>query len=634
MGVDSQHRNFVVSGVYPRVPLQSDEPKVRAIRRYSAGFLAGCVLMFACVLPSRLAMAQDRQADAETQMGLAYEARLTGVDGDLRDRMEETLNIFRLRNRPLSGISALRMRLDGDLDLAESLLRSEGYYGYRIDHTLDAVARPAVAVIEIATGPAYRLAAYDINYLDGPPEGGPPPQPSEIGVALGAPARATGIIDAQGELLRNLGERGYPYAKVEDRSVVVQHDTQDVNVSLDMRKGPAVTIGVISVSGQERVAEKYIRRLANLDEGALFSFSAIDGARRRLFSSGLFDSVSVDWPQEYSGEDHAPVAITVHERDRRSVSGGVSYSTTDGAGVEGGWMHRNLFGRGERLELGVRVAEREQSIFADLLDPNVRQLDQNLTARTEYKQLQTEAFDQNSLTGVIGLQRRLSERWRGTLSVSAEATEIAEQNALAQQYLVFSLPGQLAYDNSDDLLDPSRGYRLTFDAVPAQVLGDSGAQFVLGSAGAALYHQMLPEKRLVLAGRARVASLAGASAEDIPASRRLYAGGGGSVRGYEHQKVGPLDVDRDPVGGRSLLELGLEARFRLFGEYGVVPFIDGGSVSESALPTGSDMQWAAGLGFRYYTAIGPLRIDVAVPINRRQDVDDAYAFYISLGQAF
>ncbi|MFN4281315.1 MAG: autotransporter assembly complex protein TamA [Alphaproteobacteria bacterium] len=565
---------------------------------------------------------------------MAYETRLIGVDGDLRGRLEETLALFRLRDRPLSGVVVLRMRLEADLDLAESLMRSEGYYGYRIDHRLDAESRPATVEIEIALGPAYRLSVYDIAYLDGPPEGGPPPTLAEIGIVSNAPARAADIVEAQGALLRALGERGYPYAEAGERRVLVDHDAQEVRVSLEVRKGPIVTIGALSVSGQERVDGNYIRLLADLKEGDLFSFGAIDGARRRLFSSGLFDSVSIDWPQSDQGQDQVPVAISVRERDRRSIGGGLSYSTTDGAGIEAGWTHRNLFGAGERLELGARLAEREQSLFADLLNPNVGRLDQNLTARAEYKQSELEAFDQTSVIGALGLQRRLSERWRASLSLSAEATEIEEENKPAQQYLILSLPGQLNYDNSDDFFDPSRGYRLAFDAVPSQALGDSQAQFVLGSVGGSVYRQLLPEKRLVLAGRARIASLAGASLEDIPASRRLYAGGGGSVRGYQHQKVGPLDADRDPTGGRSSLELGFEARFRLFDDYGIVPFIDGGSVSETALPTGGDMQWAAGLGFRYYTAVGPLRIDVAMPLNRRQGVDDAYAFYISLGQSF
>jgi len=570
----------------------------------------------------------------EAQTGLPYETRLIGVDGDLRDRMQETLALFRLSDRPLAGVGALRMRLESDLDLAESLMRSEGYYGYRIDHRLDAEARPAVVEIEIALGPAYRLSVYDIAYLDGPPEGGPPPSPSEIGILLKAPARASDIVEAQGALLRALGERGYPYAEAADRRVVVDHDAQEVRVSLEVGKGPIVTIGAVTVSGQERVDDDYIRRLTSLREGDLFSYSAIDRARRRLFSSGLFDSISIDWPQNYEGQDHVPVAISVRERDRRSIGGGLSYSTTDGAGIEAGWTHRNLFRRGERLELGARVAEREQSLFADLLNPNVGRLDQNLTARAEYKQAELEAFDQTSVTGTLGLQRRLSDRWRGALSVSAEATEIEETNVPARQYLILSLPGQLSYDNSDNYFDPSRGYRLTFDAVPSQTLGDSQAQFALASVGGSVYRQLLPEKQLVLAGRARVASLAGASLEDIPASRRLYAGGGGSVRGYEHQKIGPFDAVGDPTGGRSLFEVGLEARIRLFDDYGIVPFIDGGSVSGTAVPTGGDMQWAAGLGFRYYTSVGPLRIDVAIPLNRRQGIDDAYAFYISLGQSF
>ena len=151
-------------------------------------------------------------------------------------------------------------------------------------------------------------------------------------------------------------------------------------------------------------------------------------------------------------------------------------------------------------------------------------------------------------------------------------------------------------------------------------------------------------ERLVIAGRARFGSIAGVDRDDLAPSRRYYGGGGGSVRGYGYQRLGPfeplnpLDEDRDeaselrPIGGRSVTEFALEARYR-FGDYGIVPFIDAGNSYESILPRVSDLRFGAGIGGRFYTNFGPLRVDVATPLNPREG-DGKIALYISIGQAF
>jgi translocation and assembly module TamA len=576
---------------------------------------------------------EDRDQANETE-GIDYKPRLEGVSGSLRETAEASLNLFRLRDRKPSSLAALRARVDADVEIMENILKSEGYYAFRIEHKTDATEDPVVVELNVDPGPVYRLARYDVRYLDPPTDEALPTDPKAFGIELGLPARAKPIVDGQSHLIRLLGETGHPYAAVENRRVLVHHDSQTMSVELDVRAGPAVRIGSVSVVGADRVEEDYIRRLANLTQGETFSLAAIDDARRRMFGTGLFDSVTINWPQSYTGDGQVPVTVEVKERARRSIATGFFYSTTDGGGVDASWTHRNLFGRGERLELGARFAERELSAYADFLKPNVGQLDQNIIGRADLKDQETDAYDQQSTSATVGVQRKLSEHWKGTLSGSVEAANIKETNEPEQQYLIVGLPAQLAYDGSNDLFDPSEGSRLTFDVAPNQVTGDSTARFVLGSVIASTYYEALPDKRLILAARGRVASLLGAETDDIPASRRLYGGGGGSVRGYAYQGIGPLDANNEPTGGRSLVEMSFEARIRITDTIGVVPFIDGGSVSEDTWPSGDSYHWGAGIGLRYYTPIGPLRLDVATPLNRRPGIDDAFAIYVSLGQAF
>ncbi|MCP4621627.1 MAG: BamA/TamA family outer membrane protein, partial [Bradyrhizobium sp.] len=133
-------------------------------------------------------------------------------------------------------------------------------------------------------------------------------------------------------------------------------------------------------------------------------------------------------------------------------------------------------------------------------------------------------------------------------------------------------------------------------------------------------------------GRARVGSIMGIARDDLPPSRRYYSGGGGSVRGFGYQELGPRSPDGKPVGGRSFNEFAIEARYR-FGNYGIVPFIDAGQVYEGIYPTGKNIRFGAGIGGRLYTNFGPIRVDVATPIARKPG-ESKISLYISIGQAF
>jgi len=141
---------------------------------------------------------------------------------------------------------------------------------------------------------------------------------------------------------------------------------------------------------------------------------------------------------------------------------------------------------------------------------------------------------------------------------------------------------------------------------------------------------------VVVAGRVRLGTISGAPLFDLAPSRRFYSGGGGSVRGYGYQQLGPKDQDGDPIGGRGLAEFGLEARVRLKqfgGNFGVVPFFDGGSLTSKEFPDLRNWRYAAGIGVRYYSTFGPIRVDLGVPLNRQKG-DGPFAVTVSLGQAF
>jgi translocation and assembly module TamA len=222
-------------------------------------------------------------------------------------------------------------------------------------------------------------------------------------------------------------------------------------------------------------------------------------------------------------------------------------------------------------------------------------------------------------------------------SVGAELVASAERDSFSKiagggrrTFLIAALPTGLIYDGSDDLLNPSRGFRLGGRISPELSFQDTTFGYVKAQVDGSIYQPM--GERLVLAARARLGSIMGSSVSQIAPSRRFYAGGGGSVRGYGYQDIGPRDANNDPIGGKSLAEFSIEARVR-FGNFGVVPFVDAGNISTQFLPHLNDLRIGAGVGARYYSSFGPIRVDVGTPVNPQKG-DAKIAVYVSLGQAF
>jgi len=406
--------------------------------------------------------------------------------------------------------------------------------------------------------------------------------------------------------------------------------------------GSPATIGELRVKGLDRVDADFVdRRLAKFKDKP-YAPSEVAKLRDDLRSIGVFESVKVKPAASVDADGRLPVDVEVVERDRRFIGFGANYSTNDGAGGKVYWGHRNLFGEAEQLRFDADVSgigenawsEINYGLSADFLKPDFltqrQDLHSNLALVQEYDR---ETFDKKAATFLLGLDRRLSD----TLSVSfggeAEFSEIT-RDGVTRNFELFGPTGAVKYDTSDDLLNPTKGVRLnlTGSAFP-EIIGSSQDVFQTRATGSS-YLDLSGAGNLVLASRLSVASVFGGSRDELPEDRLLYAGGGGSVRGYEFRSISPEDEDGDPIGGRSLVEGSVELRYRFLDNYGIVPFFDAGTVTEDTFPSFDEkLQYAAGLGFRYYSAIGPIRADVAVPLNPRED-DDPVAFYISIGQAF
>jgi translocation and assembly module TamA len=323
----------------------------------------------------------------------------------------------------------------------------------------------------------------------------------------------------------------------------------------------------------------------------------------------------------------------------RTISGQVGYGTGEGYRIEGAWQHRNFFPPEGAVTVRGVLGTQEQLGSLTYRRNNFKERDQVLTALLSASNTTLDAYAARtvSISGTLERQTNIIFQKKWVWSVGGELEASNERDSFSRiagggrrTFLIAALPTSLSYDGSDDLLNPMKGFRLGGRVSPELSFQNITFGYVRVQMDGSIYQPI--NDRVVFAARTRLGSILGSSVSQIAPSRRFYAGGGGSVRGYGYQAIGPRDVNNDPIGGKSLAEFSLEARVK-FGNFGVVPFVDAGNISTQFLPSVNDLRIGAGVGVRYYSSFGPIRFDVGTPINP-QPGDARVAVYVSLGQAF
>ncbi|MGQ9367652.1 autotransporter assembly complex protein TamA [Azospirillum sp. A39] len=622
----------------------------------SALLLAGA--LSACLLPVPVPAQDAAPPPAQTPDGpaaagatggpsLPYTVELTGVaEDDLAGVLRETSTLFGLRDDPPPTLLGLERRADADRETLQTTLRSAGFYDATIDIRVDAARTPAAVTVAVDPGPAYTFDTVEILGAGGAPLPGGPVPPADLGLVPGARARGPVVVAAEERLLARLGEHGYAHARAVDRRVVVDHSDRTMDITYTVDPGPLVRFGETRIEGLEGVDEALVRGRLPWTRGDEYRPELVERARREIAQLDVFDTVRVALGDEAGAGGVTPVTVTLVERKRRFIGAGVFFSTSEGLGTQVYWGHRNLFGGAEYLrvqaQLGRLNAQTAGSGGLEVPDlqfnvqfrkPDFLDVHQTLAVNFAVVSEQPPAYDRIATTLSGSLERRITDELRAGYGVAFERGRVEANDRLWQTALV-GVPLSLTYDGSDNLLNPTTGFRASLAATPwFPVGGDTEKSFYATALTGSAYYDLTGDGDYVAAARANIGSVLGAGLDEIPPDKRLYAGGGGSVRGYAFQKVGPRDVEGDPVGGRSLAEFGLEMRIKVTDSIGIVPFLDAGMVYDSTFPTFGGMKYGAGLGVRYYTGFGPLRVDVGFPLNPEPQ-DAKWQLYLSLGQAF
>ncbi len=579
--------------------------------------------------------AMPEQPDAAAP-ALRYEVAIEGVDdAALRQLLEGVSETKRLIDRPPPSLARLRRRAEDDRANLLRVLRSEGYYRGDVTVGMDSSARPIKVTFQVDLGPLYRLQSVGIE-IEPPDPALAVPSPEDIGLKLGEPAAAQTILDAEKALLDRVLAQGYALAAVSPRRAVVDHDTEGMDLTLRLNPGPLTRFGPVSIVGLDTVEEDFAAKRLDWREGQLITPERLAEARTSLRETGLFSTVRIALGNTPDKDGRVPVTVDLTERKQRSVGLGVRYRTDEGPGGNASWEHRNLFGRGESFKAELDGSFIGAYLLGAFRKPDFGRRNQALLADTKLAYDDTDAFKSKSARGRVGLERQLGEGMKVSAGLSFLGQEVEDKatDEGSETFGLLSLPARFEWDRSNDLLDPSKGGRLRLENEPFVDVIGNGLLFNKARVDYSHYVEVLSEPQVVLAGRTAVGSLVGESRSDIPANLRFYAGGGGSVRGFGYQLAGQLNDDDDPIGGRSLLELSGEVRVRVTESIGVVAFVDAGTVYSSTVPDFSEtLRVGAGPGLRYFSPIGPLRLDVGFPLNPRNS-DDSWQLYISIGQAF
>jgi len=559
----------------------------------------------------------------------AYDVRIEGVSSqNLLNQLTQISNSVALKDKPPASPNLLRKRVDEDAALFAQWLRALGYFGSRIEATIDESATPPTVVFKVDTGPAFFLRSVQVQ---GP--GGIDTETPGIGLRAGDPFSAAALTLGQEKLTHHFATNGFPFAKVTDRRIAVDHEDHSVAVTFLVNPGPSAPFGLTRISGLVSVEEKVVRNTLPWKEGEIFNADLLDAGHKKLASLGLFSLIRVLRAQDLDENGGVPVSVILTERKHRSVEAGLSYKTDEGPGVKVSWANRNVFGGAEQLSFSAIYSDYVFSAEGGYLKPFFLRKDQFLRLSSRLAEDKPDAYSSRNLKSYSMVERNVTEALSLGAGLGFKVSKVTQLGETSR-YSFLSLPLTMEYNGSDDPLDPTRGNRLGLKVEPYWDPFKGTPGFAKAYGRYRHYVQVLKHPALVLAGGIGAGSIVGAETSVVPPDERFYAGGGGSVRGYAYQSVAPLK-EGTPVGGNYLIELSFELRLKISDRFGLVGFLDGGNAFASPSPDFSQgLLWGTGVGFRYYTPIGPFRLDVGFPLDRRPEVDDRFQIYVSLGQAF
>lgn len=566
--------------------------------------------------------------------GISYSVDFKGLDDAKTLRLlRSSSQLQALRKKPPSSINALRFRAESDIPELTRVLRACGYFEAEIDVHIEKEFRDYRVIVDIQPGPQYQIEQYKIEFKTSDPKDTPTLRLNELGIDIGDVADTKRILDSELCALHILSERGFPLATISDREIIADGRTKRVRVIVTIETGPISYFGTTQLEGNCSVRDELIEQQVKWCPGELYNSCLVEETQAYLMDTGLFSSVYITHPKSLDAQGYLPMKIEVAETKHKSVSLGASYQTTYGPGATFGWENRNVGGLGRRITLQADIAQRVHSGIATYQIPNFLKVGQNYIIQAQASYESIKPYRMQSYTFLNRFDRMIGPYFYFSIGPKIEYLMVSS-SVDNGNFLLIEGPIYLRWTNVEDFLNPSRGLRFDYRGVPAVNIKDI-SEFYYSQTFTLSGYLPLFDARLILAQKLTLGTIISNGIGAIPVPKRFFGGSEENLRGYKYFTVSPLDKDNKPIGGRSALFYSVEPRIRLSQSFGLVPFFDMGNVYLEQFPTFKG-KWrkSTGLGLRYYSFVGPLRLDVAFPLNRREGIDPHWWVFVSLGQAF
>lgn len=558
-------------------------------------------------------------------------AKVEGMPPALAVRANDLVRVT--EPAPRSVLEA-RNRMNSSAKLLRDLMSSEGYLAAQIAPSqIEAADEAAVLVAE--PGPLFTILTRDFGGRDAMvPEVARRLETELAGLPAGAVARTQSIERMDDALVALLRRQGYAFARSEGIDVLASREDGDVELTFLLVPGARVSLGSLELENADARSAKMVRTLKTWSDGDLYTPAIIDQLRTRLRATGLYEGIGVTISEAPGNNGLHTVAATLVEGKPSTIGAGVTASTTEGVGVDAYWERRNLTGRADRLRVRTKVATLGQDFTATYERPNIGRFGRTLSLESGVRAEQTDAYDLIGARISAALAQPLSRELTVSIGAALDATRTIDERAriaggIERDQFTLSFPVSANYTDVGDPLDPQSGFRFFAAADTGVSLGDDTPGYTRLQASGATYRAVTED--LVAAFRAEYGAFIGS--DDVPPDRLFFAGGGGTVRGYDYQSLSPENAFGDLVGGRNLFSASAELRWRATERFGYAVFTDLGAASDDPGSVFSDAAASIGLGVRYYPGFGPIRLDIATPLDRR-DGDSQIQVYISIGQAF
>lgn len=561
----------------------------------------------------------------------AYQVCFEGVPTEeILTTITSVSHLYSESDRPPPTPFTLKKRAESDKKILIQVMHSYGFYEAEVELIYLGEFPDTTIRVQFTAGPQYLFGAMDIVDEENNPLF---LNQASLDLKGGCPARSDVILDTQEQILEQLGYCGYPLASVVDRQVVVDQECKYVFVTYVVESGPIAYFGPVYIEGLRKVRRRVIYKKIMWKTGELYNPKLVECTDAYLQESGLFSFVTVRPAGLVDEDGFLPMLISLEEKKFRHIGAGVGYSTDESAGVMAQWSHDNLTGWGDAFSVVGEYSEVIKRATFLYGIPDFYSRNQDLLFSAELRREDAPGFIEREASFLLRILRKVNDclsfnyggRFEKLLSTKSDNDE---------NYNLFSLPVQVRWDTSNRLLNPTSGTTIAYFFTPYKAIINSHISFLKQEIFASTYQPITSGGGILIAGQAQLGSIVGQSRQLIPAPKRFYAGSSVDLRGYKYLTVSPLEGTK-PVGGRSLMIFQIEPRFRVMKNLYFATFYDIGNVYATPFPKLDEkLLRSVGCGIRYLTPVGPFRLDIAFPLDRRKGIDKAFQIYASIGQTF